>query len=98
MSEVALVRVEELSPFPRKDLKEVLEKYDNAHIVWAQEEPETQGPWTYVRPRVEDLLRGLGRETFIRYAGRRTAATVATGVGAWHKAEVAEILKYALEV
>jgi probable 2-oxoglutarate dehydrogenase E1 component DHKTD1 len=100
LDQVSLIRIEELSPFPRKQLGEVLKKYSKAEkIIWAQEEPENQGAWPYVQPRIEGVLRDLnlggGRAI---YAGRRSCATVAVAVGAWHKKEVEEIAKLPLEV
>jgi probable 2-oxoglutarate dehydrogenase E1 component DHKTD1 len=89
---VALVRIEELSPFPRNDLRAVLEKYNNAEMVWAQEEPENQGPWTFVRPRIEDAMREAGVDGPLLYRGRQSCATVAVGVGSWHKQEVAQLV------
>lgn len=93
LSDFCFVRIEELSPFPRAELANILRRYKRADLVWAQEEPENQGPWTYVRPRLEQITRGLGKYRKIRYAGRKSGATVATGVGAWHKAESLEILR-----
>lgn len=100
LSEVSLIRVEELSPFPRSQLREVLAKYAKAEkVVWAQEEPENQGAWAYVQPRLDEILRdlevGKGRAL---YAGRKTCGTVATAVGAWHKKEVEKIARLPLEV
>jgi len=99
-TDVSLIRVEELSPFPRSQLKEVLAKYTKAEkIVWAQEEPENQGAWSYVQPRIDGVLRdldlGSGRTI---YAGRKSCATVAVAVGSWHKKEVEEIAALPLEV
>lgn len=97
---VSLVRVEELSPFPRKQLKETLAKYTKADkVIWAQEEPENQGAWTYVQPRVDEVLRDLGiRGGRAIYAGRKTCPTVAVAVGDWHKKEVEELARLPLEV
>lgn len=98
-TDVALVRVEELSPFPRGRLSEVLAKYPQAEKwVWAQEEPENQGAWTFVQPRIDQILRDLGKRGSVVYAGRKTCPTVATAVGAWHKREVDEIARLPLEV
>jgi len=94
--DIALVRVEELSPFPYRQLAGVLGKYTNAHLVWAQEEPRNQGAWSYVRPRIEEVLGGMGRQARVRYAGRKEGATVAVAVGEWHKREVEEIVRDAL--
>jgi 2-oxoglutarate dehydrogenase complex dehydrogenase (E1) component-like enzyme len=99
-TDVSLVRVEELSPFPRRQLKEVLAKYTKAEkVVWAQEEPENQGAWSFVQSRIDGVLRdldiGSGRTI---YAGRKSCPTVAVAVGAWHKKEVEEIAALPLEV
>ena len=75
-------------------------------MIWAQEEPENQGAWTYVQPRLDQILRDLnmkekdGDEMGMRtlYAGRKSCGTVATAVGAWHKKEVEEIARLPLEV
>ena len=56
---VALVRVEQLYPFPRVSLGEVLRRYRNAEIVWCQEEPENMGAWGFVDRRIEQVLAGL---------------------------------------
>lgn len=100
LGDISLVRVEELAPFPRVQLKEALSKYTQVKkVVWAQEEPENQGAWTYVQPRLDEILRELdiggGRAV---YAGRKTCPTVAVAVGAWHKREVEEIARLPLEV
>lgn len=95
-SNIALVRIEELSPFPRKEVKEVLEKYSDAEIVWAQEEPENQGAWTYLRPRLDEILKDVGMDE-VAYRGRKSCATVAVGVGAWHKREVQELAEEAFK-
>ena len=95
--DIAIIRIEELSPFPYRELTRALSKYNDPQIVWAQEEPENQGAWTYVRPRLEGILHGLGKRDRVVYAGRKSSAAVATGVGGWHKAEVAELLRLAVE-
>jgi 2-oxoglutarate dehydrogenase complex dehydrogenase (E1) component-like enzyme len=100
LDQVSLIRIEELSPFPRQQLSEVLTKYKKAEkIIWAQEEPENQGAWPYVQSRIDGVIRDLdiggGRAI---YAGRRSCATVAVAVGSWHKKEVEEIARLPLEV
>lgn len=94
---VSLVRMEELSPFPRRELEAVLDRYSGAEIVWAQEEPENQGAWSYVRPRIEEALRSIGSSDLVSYRGRKSCATVATGVSSWHKQELEAIVREALE-
>jgi 2-oxoglutarate dehydrogenase E1 component len=90
---VALVRVEELYPFPRQALSEVLARYPKAtDVVWAQEEPQNMGAWTYLAPRLAGLLDGR----LPRYIGRPERASPAEGYEAAHKAEQARIVAEAL--
>lgn len=97
IKDIAVVRVEELSPFPYEELEDVISAYGpTIPVVWAQEEPGNQGAWTYVRPRIDSVLSSMGAMP-VQYAGRKAAATTAVGVGAWHKAEAAEIVRAALE-
>ena len=84
---VALIRVEELSPFPAAALRDILKKYKNAsEFVWAQEEHRNQGAWSFAAPRFERVL-GLK----LNYAGRQTHNTI-VGIGGLHAAEVKEIM------
>jgi 2-oxoglutarate dehydrogenase E1 component len=73
--DLALVRLEQLHPFPRRELEEVAERYGEAkEWCWVQEEPENMGAWQFVRPRLAGLV-----HRHIRYIGRRPAATPAPG-------------------
>lgn len=84
---VAIIRIEELSPFPANQIRSILNKYKNAkEFVWAQEEHQNQGAWTFASPRFERIL-GVK----LNYAGRPCHNTIA-GIGAIHAAEVKEIL------
>ena len=53
---MAILRVEQIAPFPYDLVKEECSKYDNAKILWVQEEPMNQGAWTYVSPRIETAV------------------------------------------
>lgn len=55
-SEVAITRVEQISPFPYDLVKAECAKYPNAELCWAQEEAKNQGAWAYVEPRFETCL------------------------------------------
>src|SRR5688572_21564215 len=91
--DVALVRLEELNPFPEADLRAVLARVrDVRDVRWVQEEPENQGGWSFVRPRLAALL---GREP--AYVGRAAAATPATGLYKVHQAEERALVARALE-
>jgi 2-oxoglutarate dehydrogenase complex dehydrogenase (E1) component-like enzyme len=83
---VAVVRVEQLHPWPEEEIAAVLAGYPGAtEIVWAQDEPENMGAWTYVHGRLLDLLDG---ERSLRRVSRRAAAAPATGSHVLHDLEV----------
>lgn len=89
IDDVAIIRVESLSPFPIQMLLEELEKYPNARkFIWSQEEHRNMGAWTFMKPRFENML---GRK--LVYAGRSEAPTPAVGASTLHRIEVEHILK-----
>jgi 2-oxoglutarate dehydrogenase E1 component len=93
-SDLALVRIEQLYPFPRVELRETLARYPGAReIFWVQEEPANQGAWWFVLPLISPLLPA---ETKFSYVGRAEAASPATGNHDIHQAEEAAILEQAL--
>ena len=91
---VAIVRVEQLYPFPAKGLKETFFSYPNAkQIFWTQEEPQNMGGWTFVAPRIRDITPdGIT----LRYVGRTPSASPATGSYAIHELEQKEIVERSL--
>ena len=99
IKDIAIVRVEQLYPFPNVSLKEQLERYKNADVVWCQEEPANMGAWTFVDRRIEALLEDIGgvakRPT---YAGRVEAASPATGLAKRHAREQAALVDQALQL
>jgi 2-oxoglutarate dehydrogenase E1 component len=93
--DVALVRVEQLYPFPAEALRAVLARHAGAgEVCWAQEEPANQGAWWFVRPLISPLLRP---EVRFAYIGRAESASVATGSHPIHAAEEQAILEQVLE-
>jgi 2-oxoglutarate dehydrogenase E1 component len=86
---VALVRIEQLYPFPADEVAAALAKYPNLKSVcWAQEEPRNMGSWRYISPRLIDLLKTANRSALeLHYIGRAEAASPATGVEAAHQLE-----------
>jgi 2-oxoglutarate dehydrogenase E1 component len=91
LDNVAIVRVEQLAPFPEESIKQVLGRYRNAREwVWVQEESQNMGAWTFIEPR----LRGLGHE--VRYVGRDASASPATGSHHIHAQEQKELVAAAL--
>ena len=99
INDIALVRVEQLYPFPVSSLSAQLSRYRNADVVWCQEEPWNMGAWTYVDRRLEDLLSTLDvSASRPGYAGRTEAAATATGLLRRHNAQQAELIDEALTV
>ena len=91
---VALVRVEELSPWPHEAIAGIVDAYPNIEdVVWAQEEPRNMGAWTYVSPR---LRASTGTQLPVRYVGRPERASPAEGYPSVHAEEQARIVSDAL--
>ena len=94
LRDVALVRIEQLYPFPTEEYEAVLRKYSNAReLVWCQEEPQNQGAWYQIRHRLQETAGGR-RE--VLYAGRAPAAAPATGLSKLHEAEQNALVEAAL--
>ncbi|RCS57683.1 multifunctional oxoglutarate decarboxylase/oxoglutarate dehydrogenase thiamine pyrophosphate-binding subunit/dihydrolipoyllysine-residue succinyltransferase subunit [Microbacterium sp. JB110] len=91
--EIALVRLEQLYPAPKQELKAVLQQYPNAELVWVQDEPENQGAWPYIALA---LSRHLGTTGGVSVVSRAAAASPATGSSKVHAVEHAELLSRAL--
>jgi 2-oxoglutarate dehydrogenase E1 component len=93
---VALVRVEQLYPWPAHELAALLARYAHAErVVWCQEEPANMGAWIFVRERIQDAL---GPRQKLAYAGRPESASPASGSGRIHREEQAELVAAALDV
>ncbi|MBK7827300.1 2-oxoglutarate dehydrogenase E1 component [Nannocystis sp.] len=95
-NKVALVRVEQLYPFPTPQLAATLARYPNAsELLWVQEEPKNMGGWTFARPLIDELLVALPRFAAVRYVGRIASASPATGSPDSHALERKLILEEA---
>lgn len=87
---VAVVRLEQFYPFPALALTATFASYPNAtEIVWTKEEPQNMGGWTFVEPRLRNIL-PVGAT--LRYIGRDASASPATGSYAIHNLEQAQIV------
>jgi 2-oxoglutarate dehydrogenase E1 component len=92
---VAIVRIEQLYPFPSEEYAAVLQKYSNAtEIVWCQEEPQNQGSWYQIRHRLQSKL---DTKHELLYAGRAGAAAPATGIAALHEQQQKNLVTAALQ-
>jgi 2-oxoglutarate dehydrogenase E1 component len=97
-SRIQILRIEQLYPFPESVLAQELNRFPQAEIVWCQEEPQNQGAWTFVRPRIEATIAQSGGKLPIRYAGRPEYASTAAGLMKQHLAELAAFLDEALSL
>jgi 2-oxoglutarate dehydrogenase E1 component len=95
-SRVQMLRLEQLYPFPEAALIEDLKRFPKAGFVWCQEEPKNQGAWTFVRPRIEELIAILGGRNALSYVGRPEYASTAAGLMSQHNAELHAFLDEAL--
>ena len=100
VNDVAIVRLEQLYPFPQLSLPAELKKYPNAEVVWCQEEPENMGAWHFIDRRIEKTLSGIGdvkmKASRPIYVGRPESASTATGLFKRHVAEQEKLVNQAL--
>ncbi len=92
--QVAMARLEELYPFPARELKDLLARYPRLQeVVWMQEEPQNMGAWSYIEPRLRALL---DPDISLAYAGRTASASPSEGLHSQHKTEQKRILEEAV--
>merc|ERR1711907_371095 len=92
-NDIALITLEQISPFPFTQVIEDLKKYPNAEIMWCQEEPLNMGAWSYVEPRLITALRKAMDDSRIPiYAGRLPAAAPGTGHPQQHTYEIEQFM------
>jgi 2-oxoglutarate dehydrogenase E1 component len=93
-SRVAIVRVEQLYPWPHAEITTVLSRYDGANeVVWLQEEPENMGAWPFVHHQLHANLRSSHQ---LSHVARAESASPATGSGLVHAAEQADLFARAI--
>ncbi|MBA3478884.1 MAG: 2-oxoglutarate dehydrogenase E1 component [Lautropia sp.] len=94
LDEVALVRVEQLYPFPHKAFDTELKRFPNAtSVVWCQDEPQNQGAWFFVQHHIQLALKATQK---LAYAGRPASASPAVGYYDKHYAQQKELVDAAL--
>ncbi len=89
--EVAIIRMEQLHPFPEKKFDAILKKYKNAKVAWVQEEPSNMGYWAY-------MLRIASHKVNFELVSRKASASPATGFAKIHKKEQEDIVKKAFKL
>ena len=98
IDDVALLRLEQIAPFPSRSVMVELAKYREAEVVWCQEEPENMGAWTFVASQIEAVLGELDNAPpRARYVGRTAAASPATGFLVVHQREQRALIDAALD-
>ena len=94
LNQVAIIRIEQLYPFPKKALIAELEKYPNMkEVVWCQEEPQNQGVWFSSRHNMKECLK---EGQYLAYAGREQAAAPAVGSASLHAQQQHALVEQAL--
>ncbi len=95
LDDVALIRLEQLYPFPAEEVKKILRDFSEVkEIVWCQEEPMNQGAWLYLQQMLPACL--LAGQS-LHYAGRPASASPAAGYASLHRAEQTALVAQALQ-
>ena len=91
--DVAVVRIEQLYPFPEKELQAELSRFPRATVIWCQEEPENMGAWQYVDRKIEKILRAIGSAAeWPSCISRPANASTAIGTTDEHTADQARLV------
>jgi 2-oxoglutarate dehydrogenase E1 component len=94
---VAIIRIEQLYPFPAREFATALAHYPKLReVVWCQEEPQNQGAWYQIRHRLQEPLNGGGQDLF--YSGRPAAAAPAPGIFQLHVRQQQGLIEAALGI
>ncbi len=94
IDDIALVRVEQLYPFPREELQGILEQYGSAReVIWCQEEPLNQGAWFQIRHHIQACI---GKSQTLKYVGRDASASPAVGYYQIHQEQQKRLVSQAL--
>jgi 2-oxoglutarate dehydrogenase E1 component len=98
-SDVAIIRLEQLYPFPLQRLIDILRRYpETAEVFWVQEEPENMGAWFFVEEQMQTLINPGGHGRQLRYIGRPTAASPAAGAHKVHNDQQETLVNEAFAV
>jgi len=94
LNNVAIIRIEQLYPFPEEVFRKIISSYENTKdVIWCQEEPQNQGAWVTLSTLIAPLLH---KEQKLRYIGRPSSASPAVGYLSVHEKEQTEIITKAL--
>ncbi|OMJ66775.1 hypothetical protein SteCoe_36269 [Stentor coeruleus] len=95
IKDIAICRIEQIAPFPFDKINGLGKRYGKSQFQWVQEEPLNMGPWSYVMPRINTSLKGMGFDK-VSLVSRVPHAAAATGYASWHMKQHAEILDKAM--
>jgi len=99
MTDTAIIRIEQLYPFPGGDLEAVLRAYPKLEdVVWCQEEPQNQGAWYPTQHRMRRALKKINEKIYLRYAGRKGSAAPAAGYISVHVEEQTKLINQAFDI
>ncbi len=97
IKDIALVRLEQIYPFPSEEVQAELKKYKNAEMIWCQEEPKNMGAWKFVEELFEEAALAVKHKfSRAKYVGRIACASPATGYGSYHTREQKKLIDEAL--
>ncbi len=92
---IAVVRIEQLYPYPQQQLQNIFKKYSTAkEIVWLQEEPKNMGAWNFLQSQLQEDILPTQK---LRYVGRKPAASTAVGSHKQHEVEQESIIKEVIQ-
>ena len=95
--DIAIVRIEQLYPFPYDDLEEILTKYQNVdEFIWCQEESLNQGAWFSHRHRIQRVLDRIGEGYVVNLVSRPAAAAPAVGLMKLHLQQQEDLINEAI--
>lgn len=98
LDNVALIRLEQLYPFPEEELKAVLDRFNKVDgVVWCQEEPMNQGAWYASQHHMRRVMNDYDPKLYLRYAGRDSAAAPAAGYMSVHLQQQQDFVNEALQ-
>ena len=99
LDDIYLMRFEQFYPFPAISAMKELRRFENAEMIWCQEEPKNQGGWSFMEPNLEWVLERMkAKHNRLRYVGRSASASPATGLAAQHKFQQAALIDEALTI
>jgi 2-oxoglutarate dehydrogenase E1 component len=94
-TDFAIIRVEQLYPFPGPELNKVLQCYTaTKELVWVQEEPKNQGAWDFVKPRIPAML---DKDWNLHYVGRESSSAPAVGSAKLHAVQQHDLINRAIK-